>query len=53
MLWQVVYMAFNITPPSNITKFIGNWLNEVAKKYKGHIQVGVCAFTMGTMEGSK
>jgi hypothetical protein len=53
MLWQVVYMAFNITPPSNITNLFGNWLNEVAKKYKGHIRVGVCAFTVGTMEGSK
>jgi hypothetical protein len=32
-------MIFNITSPSNIFNFFGNWLNRVAKKDKGHISV--------------
>jgi hypothetical protein len=43
MIWRIIYMAFNIPPPSNITNMFGNWLNGVAKKDKVHIRVGVCA----------
>jgi cellulose synthase/poly-beta-1,6-N-acetylglucosamine synthase-like glycosyltransferase len=43
MIWRIVYMTFNIPPPSNITNLFGNWLNGVAKKDKGRIRVGVCA----------
>jgi hypothetical protein len=35
-------MAFNITPPTNITNMFGNWLSWVAKVNKVHIRVGVC-----------
>jgi hypothetical protein len=43
MIWHIVYMTFNIPPLSNITNLFGNWLNEVAKKDKIRIRVGVCA----------
>jgi hypothetical protein len=43
IVWQIVYMAFNITPPTNITNMFGNWLSGVAKVNKAHIRVGVCA----------
>jgi hypothetical protein len=36
-------MTFNITAPTNVTNLFGNWLNEVSRKVKGHIRVGVCA----------
>jgi hypothetical protein len=36
-------MAFNISPPKNITNLFGNWLNGVPKNDKAHIRVGVCA----------
>jgi hypothetical protein len=42
MVWQIVYMAFNITLPTNITNMFGNWLSWVAKVNKVHIRVGVC-----------
>jgi hypothetical protein len=42
-LWRIIYMTFNITPPSNITNLFENWLNGVAKKDKIHIGVRVRA----------
>jgi hypothetical protein len=42
IIWCIVYMTFNITPPSNIINMFINWLNGVAKKDEGHIKVGVC-----------
>jgi hypothetical protein len=43
IIWRIVSMTFNITPPSNISNLFWNWLNGVAKKDKGHIRVVVCA----------
>jgi hypothetical protein len=43
MVWRVVYMTFNISPPANITNLFGNWLAGVPKKDKVHIRVGVYA----------
>jgi hypothetical protein len=43
MVWRIVYMTFNIPPPTNVTNTFGNWLNGVPKKDKEHIRVGVCA----------
>jgi hypothetical protein len=43
IVWRIVYMTFNIPPPTNVTNMFGNCLNGVAKKDKGHIRVGVCA----------
>jgi hypothetical protein len=42
-IWHIVYMTYNITPPTSITNLFGNLLNGVAKKDKGHIRVGVCS----------
>ena len=42
VLWRIVHLAFNITPPKNTTNLFGNWLNRVNKKDKEHIRVGVC-----------
>jgi hypothetical protein len=43
MIWRIIYMTFNITPPLNITNLFGKWLNGVPKIEKAHIRVGVCA----------
>jgi hypothetical protein len=43
IIWQVVYMAFNITPPLGISHMFGNWLDGVVKSEKINIRVGVCA----------
>ena len=42
VLWRIVHLAFNITPPKNTTNLFGNWLTGVNKKDKEHIRVGVC-----------
>jgi hypothetical protein len=43
MIWRIVFLSFNMPPPTNITNLFGNWLNGVPKKEKGHIRVGICA----------
>ena len=43
MIWRIVHMAFNLTPPNNITHLFGNWLRGVSKTDKVPIRVGVCA----------
>ena len=43
IIWTVVYSTFYITPPTNITNMFGNWLNEVDKKTKDRIRIGVSA----------
>jgi hypothetical protein len=43
IIWQIVYMAFNITPPINIAHMFGAWLNGIVKSEKRNIRVGVCA----------
>jgi hypothetical protein len=43
ILWRIIYMTFNLPPPSNISNMFRNWLNGIAKKDKGHIRVGVHA----------
>jgi hypothetical protein len=32
VIWRIVHMAFNISPPKNITNLFGNWLMGVNKK---------------------
>ena len=34
VIWRIVHMTFNITPPTNITNLFGNWLNGVSKEDK-------------------
>jgi fructose-specific phosphotransferase system IIC component len=41
VVWHIVYMAFNISPPKNITNLFEKWLVGVEKK--AEIRVGVCA----------
>jgi hypothetical protein len=43
ILWRMLYFAYNITPPSNITNMFGNWLNGVDKSYKKSIRIGISA----------
>ena len=43
MVWRIVHMALNLTPPNNITHLFGNWLGGVSKTDKVPIRVGVCA----------
>ena len=43
MIWRIVFMAFNIHPPTSISNLFGNWLKGVSKKEKVQIRVGVCA----------
>ena len=43
VIWRIVHMNFNITPPTSITNLFGNWLNGVRKRDKTQIRVGVCA----------
>jgi hypothetical protein len=43
IIWRMIYFAYNIPPPSNITNMFGNWLNGVDKTNKGRIRIGVSA----------
>jgi hypothetical protein len=44
LLWRMVFFAFDLPPPANITNMFGNWLNGVDKKTKDRIPIGVSAF---------
>jgi hypothetical protein len=39
----MIYLTYNIPPPSNITNMFGNWLNGVPKMDKANIRMGVSA----------
>jgi hypothetical protein len=43
VVWRIVHMSFNISPPKNITNLFGNCLEGVEKKEKAQIRVRVCA----------
>lgn len=43
IIWRMVYIAYNIPPPTNITNMFGNWLNGVQKIDKDRIRIGVSA----------
>jgi hypothetical protein len=43
IIWNIINMAFNIIPPSNIAHLFGNWLNGISKKEKTNIRVWICA----------
>jgi hypothetical protein len=42
IVWSIVRMALNLTPPLNISHLFGTWLNGVPKTEKIHIRVGTC-----------
>jgi hypothetical protein len=46
IIWQIVYLSFNISPPLSIAHMFGNWLNGTEKDEKANIRVGVCAVLM-------
>jgi hypothetical protein len=37
ILWRMIYFAYNIPAPSNITNMFGKWLNGVSKHDKTRI----------------
>ena len=41
IIWRIVYCAYNIPPPTNITNMFGKWLNGVSKIDKDRIRIGV------------
>jgi two-component response regulator (ARR-B family) len=43
IIWLMIYFAYNIPPPSNVTNMFGNWLNGVDKINKRRIRIGVSA----------
>ena len=43
MIWRIVHMALNISPPTSINNMFGNWLLGVPRNEKVQIRVGVCA----------
>jgi hypothetical protein len=43
LVWPVVFVAYSIPPPSNITNMFGNWLNGADKTDKARIRIGVSA----------
>jgi hypothetical protein len=43
IVWSIVRMALNLTPPLNINHLFGTWLNGVPNTEKVHIRVGTCA----------
>ena len=36
-IWRLVHFTFNITPPTSVTNFFGNWLDVVDKITKASI----------------
>jgi hypothetical protein len=42
IVWSIVRMALNLTPPLNINHLFGTWLNGVPKTEKVHIRLGTC-----------
>ena len=43
IIWRMIYFAFNIPPPSNVTNMFGRWLNGVHRKDKARIRIGISA----------
>jgi hypothetical protein len=43
IVWRVIYFAYNIPAPSNITNMFGKWLNGVSKHGKARIRIGISA----------
>ena len=43
IIWRMIYFAFNISPPSNVTNMFGRWLNGVHRKDKARIRIGISA----------
>jgi hypothetical protein len=46
LLLEVVFAAYNIPPPSNVTNMFGNWFNGTDKTDKARICIGVSALCL-------
>jgi hypothetical protein len=46
VVWRIVYITYNIPPPSNIKNIFGNLLNGIDQKTKARIQIGVLALCL-------
>jgi hypothetical protein len=47
-VWRMIYFAYNIPPPANISNMFGNWLNGVPKldKIKNRIGISVVCWSI-------
>jgi hypothetical protein len=52
IIWTIVHMAFNITPPISIDHLFGTWLNDIIKFEKEHKSGSLCSY-MDNMACSK
>jgi hypothetical protein len=43
LIWRLIHLTFDSSPPMNVTNLFGNWLNNFDKKDVEQIRVGVCA----------
>ena len=43
LLWRTIHIAFNITPPVDITALFGMWLTGVEHTTAARIRIGICA----------
>ena len=43
IVWRIIFMTFDLSPPANVTNLFGNWLSDIPKKDLCQIRVGVCA----------
>jgi hypothetical protein len=42
IVYHIVYMTKNITPPTKITNMFINWLSRIDKKTKARIHIAIC-----------
>ena len=43
LLWRIIQVSFNISPPINLASLFSSWLNGIEPKTAARIRVGVCA----------
>jgi hypothetical protein len=54
ILWHIVHISFNISPPKNIKNLFENWLHKVEKlEKKGTNPGGLLCFIVGYLECKK
>jgi hypothetical protein len=46
VIWRIIHMSFNITPPKSITNLFGNCLDGIHKKVKSQIYVCKCTLPL-------
>uniref|UniRef100_A0A453GLK9 Reverse transcriptase zinc-binding domain-containing protein n=1 Tax=Aegilops tauschii subsp. strangulata TaxID=200361 RepID=A0A453GLK9_AEGTS len=43
LLWRMIHIAFNITPPVDIDSLFGTWLARAEHITAARIRIGICA----------